>query len=250
MKSLANKIALVTGASRGIGKATAIHLAQEGATVLVHFARQSEAAQQVVKEITSLGGQANSVQADISQLTGIEELFSQTDQVLDGKKLDILVNNAGVYASGSVEEITEEQYDAQFNINVKAPFFITQQALRRMNEGGRIINISSNLSRKPGYDAGAYAMTKAAIDTFTLSLAGGLGPRQITVNAIGPGLTYTDMTSPVLDNEEFAAITKQQTALRRIGRVEDIAQVVGFLASPAAGWVTGQYIETSGGFGL
>ncbi|NER14715.1 SDR family oxidoreductase [Leptobacterium flavescens] len=250
MKKLQDKIALVTGASRGIGKSAAVHLATEGAFVIVHYANQREAALKTVEEIEAFGGKAIALKADFSSLENITALFKEIDQLLKGKKLDILINNAGILNKFGLEEITETQFDEQFAVNVKSPFFITQQAISRLNDGGRIINISSYLSKKPKYEYGAYSMTKAAIDNFTLSLATALGPRKITVNAIAPGSIDTDMNKERFKDIEVREAVSKMTAFQRVGKPDDISKVIVFLASEAGEWITGQYIEASGGLGL
>jgi 3-oxoacyl-[acyl-carrier protein] reductase len=250
MSSLTNKIALITGASRGIGKAIAVKMAQEGATVIVHYASDESSATQTLREIADKNQQAFLVKADLQKKDGVDKLFAQVDTILNTKKLDILVNNAGILVRAGLHTITEDQYDRMFDINVKAPFLITARALTRINNGGRIINISSQVSKRPRYEVGAYSMTKAAIDNFTMSLASVLGERKITVNAVAPGITDTDMNKDKLVSDEVRSAISQKIALKRIGTSADIADVVHFLATDAGGWITGQYIEASGGSGL
>lgn len=250
MKKLEHKIALVTGASRGIGKAIAIQLATEGAFVIIHYASNQKAANKTLSDINALGGKGITIKSDFSSVNEITSLFKELDEILGNKKIDILVNNAGILNKYDLEHITEEQFDSQFAINVKSPFFITQQALPRINDGGRIINISSYLSKRPKYEYGAYAMTKAAIDNFTISLAIALGPRKITVNAIAPGSIDTDMNKDRFKDIKIKEAVGKMAALQRVGTPSDIANTVIFLCSQAGEWITGQYIEASGGLGL
>ena len=252
--SLQGKIALVTGASRGIGRAIAVRLAKEGAMVVINFQKNAEAAAAVVKEIEAVGGEAFSVQADVGSVRGISSLFEALDAELTKRQgsnhFDILVNNAGIGLQGTVETTSETVFDELMAVNVKGPFFITQKAISRLRDGGRIINLSSALSRHPYPRMAAYSMGKAAINHFTLILAAELGKRGITVNAIGPGLTATDFTARARQDPKVVQMVSAHTALGRIGETEDIAGVAAWLASDDAGWVTGQYIEASGGSGL
>ena len=250
MKQLQHKIALVTGASRGIGKAIAILLASEGAFVIIHYSSNGSKANDTLKSIRKLGGVGALVKADFSSLDEINHMYKEIDILLEGKKIDILVNNAGILNKFDLETITEEQFDTQFAINIKSPFFVTQQAIPRLNSGGRIINISSYLSKRPKYEYGAYAMTKAALDNFTVSTAIALGPKQITVNAIAPGSIDTDMNKERFSDKNIKDAVGKMTALQRVGAPNDIANAILFLVSDAGSWVTGQYIEVSGGLGL
>jgi 3-oxoacyl-[acyl-carrier protein] reductase len=250
MNRLKGKIALITGAGRGIGKAIALQFASEGATILLHYGHNEKAAMQTVSEITEIGAKVHAIKADLSNLQGIEKLFEAVDSSLQTKKLDILVNNAGILYRASLDNITEVQFDALFNINVKAPFYIVRHALSRMNDGGRIVNLSSQVSKRPRYAVGAYSMTKAAIDNFTVSLANELGKRKITVNAVAPGFIDTEMNQDVLKDEHARTTIAAKAALNRVGTPVDVARVVTFLASDESGWVTAQCIEASGGAGL
>jgi NAD(P)-dependent dehydrogenase (short-subunit alcohol dehydrogenase family) len=250
MKRLKHKIALVTGASRGIGKAIALHLASEGAFVIIHYAFNNEAASQTLDELHEAGGKGVLIKSDFTSIDEIKHLFEEVDRVLGKNKIDILINNAGILNKFDLENITEAQFDSQFHVNVKAPFFVSKQALSRLNNGGRIINISSYLSKKPKYEYGAYAMTKAAIDNFTISLAIALGPRKITVNAIAPGSIDTDMNKDRFQDLTVKKAVGEMTALQRVGTPDDIASTIMFLVSNEGGWITGQYIEVSGGLGL
>jgi NAD(P)-dependent dehydrogenase (short-subunit alcohol dehydrogenase family) len=252
--SLQGKIALITGASRGIGRAIAIRLAKNGALVIVNYQKNSEAATAVVTEIKAAGGDAFAVQGDVGTVHGVHSLFESLDADLTKRQgsnqFDILVNNAGIGREGTVESMPEEAFDEVFSVNVKGPFFVTQQAVSRLRNGGRIISLSSALSRYPYPRMTAYSMGKAAINHFTVILAADLGKRGITVNTIAPGLTATDFTAQTRQNPQVIEQISSHTALGRIGEVEDIAGVAAFLASEEAGWVTGQYIEVSGGIGM
>jgi len=248
------KIALVTGASRGIGRAIALRLAKDGALVAVNYRKNAEAAAAVVHEIAGSGREAFAVQGDVGSLAGIRRFFQALDAELtrrrDNNQFDILVNNAGIGKQGMVESTAEEVFDELMAVNVKGPFFVTQQAIPRLRDGGRIINLSSALSRHPYPRMAAYSMGKAAVNHFTVILAAELGKRGITVNAIGPGLTATDFTADTRRDPNVVRQVSAHTALGRIGQAEDVAGVAAWLASKDAGWVTGQYIEASGGSGL
>lgn len=250
MEKLTNKIAIVTGSSRGIGAAIALRLARQGAYVLVHYASSKESAEKVLQKILSDGGLADLLQADFSKMVGIRRFFDQVDKILKGRKLDILINNAAIPNPSNDLEINEEQFEKLMRVNVEAPFFITKQASERMNDGGRIINISSKASKTPHPQSGVYAMTKAALDTFTVQMASQLGSRKITVNAIAPGPIITDMNRKQFTNEEIRSRVENWSAMKGIGEPDDIAGVVAFLASSDAAWITGQWIEVSGGLGL
>ena len=250
-RTLEGKVALVTGASRGSGRAIAVRLAREGALVAAHYGRDKKSAAATVREIGKNGGKAFAVQADLSSLAGVHTLFEALDQELEkrtgAKEFDVLVNNAGVSAVASIEQTSEETFDGIFAVNVKAPFFIVQQALGRLRDGGRIINITSALSQM-GYPAkAAYAMSKAAINNFTLALAKQLGPRGITVNALGPGIVNTDMNAGWLRTPQGQRAAASAAALGRAGEPEEIADVAAFLASPESRWMTGAYLDVSGG---
>jgi 3-oxoacyl-[acyl-carrier protein] reductase len=222
--------------------------------VVVNYQQNAEAAAAVVREIEAAGGQAFPVQGDVGSVPGIRSFFQSLDAELTKRRgsnqFDILVNNAGIGRLGTVETTTEEIFDQLFAVNVKGSFFVAQEAIRRLRDGGRIINLSSALSRHPYPQMAAYSMGKAAINWFTVNLAAELGKRGITVNAIAPGLTATDFTARTRQNPEVVQHVSAHTALGRIGEAEDIAGVATFLASNDARWVTGQYIEASGGSGL
>ncbi|QDL07477.1 short-chain dehydrogenase [Brasilonema octagenarum UFV-E1] len=249
-----DKVAVVTGSSRGIGRAIAKRLAKEGALVAINYARDAEAAATTVAEIQADGGSAFAVQGDVGLVAEIQKFYDKLDVELTQRtgtnQFDILVNNAGIGIFTTVEGTTEKEFDRLFAVNVKGTFFITQMTLPRLRDGGRIINLSSGASRRPLSDIAVYGMTKAAIDNFTLVLAGELGKRGITVNSIAPGYTDTDANAKILQDPTVRETISSMTVLGRIGKVKDIASVAAFLALEDGGWVTGQYIEASGGFGL
>jgi len=254
MNVMNKRIAVVTGASRGIGRAVALRLAQAGTTVVVHYGTNREAADEVVGRIERNGGASFAVQADMGSVADITRLCNTLKEELARRygepRFDILINNAGIAMRVPLEETSEEQFDRVFDINVKGPFFMVQRALPLLRDGGRIINISSVVTRLASPGAAAYSMTKGAINTMTLLLAAQLGPRGITVNAVAPGATDTDMNASWLRSPEGRESVTSTTALGRVGEPLDIARVITFLASPDSGWVTGQCIEASGGVRL
>jgi len=254
---LAGRVALVTGASRGIGRAIALRLAEAGAAVAVHYGNSAAAAEATVAAIRAAGGTAHAVRADLSpqgdaggfQDAAIAGLFAAIDRLWpDG--IDILVNNAGIGMMAALAETDAACFDRQFAINVRAPFFITRAAAARLRDGGRIVTLSSMVALAAYPSCIAYAMTKASMNSFTRSLAAELGARGITVNAVAPGATATDFIADLAQNGEVMAALKAGTALGRIGEAGDIAEVVAFLASPAGGWITGQVLQASGGMHL
>jgi 3-oxoacyl-[acyl-carrier protein] reductase len=244
-KPLSGKIALVTGSSRGIGRAMVERLSRDGAAVAINYFRDSNNAGDLVAAIASEGGKAVALQADISKLEEIQRLFEQTFAHFG--HLDILVNNAGIRISKNAADIQEEEFDRLFAINVKGPFFACQLAARRLSDGGRIINVSSAVTRMmlPGYSI--YAASKAAVDQITRILAKELGGRNITVNAVAPGSVDTALFRDGKTREQIQQIA-QMTALGRIGHVRDIADVVAFLASNDARWISGQTLHVNGGY--
>lgn len=244
MASLAGKVAIVTGASRGIGRAIALRLSQEGASVVVNYARGADQAKDVVSAIEAAGGKALAVQADVSKTAEIRDLFARTQETYS--QVDILVNNAGVILYKPVAEVTEAEFDNLFAINVKGTFFACQEAAKRMAEGGRIVNFSSSTTAMMLPTYGAYVATKGAVEQLTRSLAKELGDRQITVNVISPGPTDTELFTVGKTAEQIQRFT-QMTALGRLGKVEDIADVTAFLCSEQARWITGQNIRVNGG---
>ncbi|KAA2252913.1 SDR family oxidoreductase [Solihabitans fulvus] len=248
MTGLTGRTALVTGASRGIGKAIAQRLAADGALVAVHYGSNEAAAAATVAEIRDAGGRAFPVRADLGSAAGVDELFTGLEAGLAGQRLDILVNNAGGGGmGGSVEHTTAEEFHELFAVNVAAPFLIVQRALPLMRDGGRIVNISSCAPRLAVPAQAAYAMSKGALDVLGRTLAAQLGPRGITVNSVAPGAVDTDGTAYLREHPEAAAGITSITALGRIGRPADIADVVGFLASDDARWVTANIIDATGG---
>ncbi len=254
MKPLQNQIALITGASRGIGRAIALRFAKDGAQVIVNYAANKDAADEVVKEIARNGGTAFAVQADLGSLAQVQALFNTIDSKLKAMtgdtKFDILVNNAGIAPTATTEETSEELFDQTFDLNVKGLFFVTQQAISRLRDGGRIINLGTGLTRMPYPHKAAYCASKGAVEVFTQVWAAQLGSRGITVNTLAPGAIDTDMNADWMRADEARKIMTEQTALRRIGYAEDIADTAAFLASNDSRWLTGQRIEASGGWML
>jgi NAD(P)-dependent dehydrogenase (short-subunit alcohol dehydrogenase family) len=251
MGRLTHKTALVTGSSRGIGRAVARRLAEEGALVAVHYATGEDAARETVESIESDGGRAFAVRAELGAPGDAHELFLGVEQGLKERTgeaaLDIVVNNAGVTTPAGVqpEDVTPEEFDRLFAVNAKAPFFIVQRALPLLRDGGRIINISSGLTRFASPDQVAYAMTKGAVEQLSLHLARHLAPRGITVNSVAPGITNNG--SALFDIPEAVEQMAQLSAFKRVGEAVDVADVVTFLASDEARWVTGAFIDATGG---
>lgn len=251
MKPLSGKIALVTGASRGIGKEIALRLAEDGAIVAVHYGINKNAADHTVRSILDRGGQSFALEANLNSVSGVYQLVEsfkkELSQFSDDPQFDILVNNAGIASSPPMEDTTEATFDELFAVNVKAPFFLVRQTLSLLRDKGRIINISSGVTRIAFPQMMAYNLTKGAINTFTLHLAKWLGSRQITVNAVMPGIVDTDANASWLHTPEGRQFAVESSALGRIGEPSDIADVVSFLASPESRWVTGQIIDATGG---
>ncbi|GAA4608198.1 NAD(P)-dependent dehydrogenase (short-subunit alcohol dehydrogenase family) [Actinoplanes octamycinicus] len=249
---LDGRIALVTGASRGIGRAIAERLGRDGAFVVVHYARDDAAAREVVATIAGAGGQAAAVRAELGTPGDIGTLFAGLERALRdaGREvaLDILVNNAGIGLPATIEQVDEAGFDRVFAVNVKAPFFLTQRALPLLRDGGRIINVSSGVTRVAFPEGIAYASTKGALDAFGHSLAKHVGPRGITVNAVAPGVIDTDVNAGWLrDNPGAQATVAEWSALGRVGQPADVADAVAFLASDDARWVTAGRIDATGG---
>jgi 3-oxoacyl-[acyl-carrier protein] reductase len=240
--ALQHQTALVTGASRGIGAAIARRLAREGAHVLVHYGQGQAEAKALASEIQAAGGQASTVQADLAMPDGAQQLAA----ALPPGPVHILVNNAGVAPFASVEDTDANTFDHLLNVNVRSLFFITQQVLPRMPDGGRIINLSSAVTRVAFPGIPAYAATKGFVDVLTLQLAATLGPRCITVNAVAPGAIDTRMSAWIHGPGGTDTVAQIQ-ALPGIGQPEHVAGVVAFLAGPDGAWTTGQVIDASGG---
>ena len=245
MKQLAGKTALVTGASRGIGRASALALARMGAQVLVHYSSGVKEAEAVVAEIRKAGGRADAVAADLSAPDGAHQLAQQVRAVV-GDRLDILVANAGVSKSATIEQTTVEDFDKLFAVNVRAPFFLIQQLLPILGSDSSVILLSSLAAHASVGTLAAYAATKGAIDTLVKHFAAQLGPRGIRVNAVAPGVVDTDMSSFVKTEAGQTSAVNMQ-ALRRIARPEDIGPVIAFIASDEARWITGDTVRVDGG---
>jgi 3-oxoacyl-[acyl-carrier protein] reductase len=246
-KKLDGKVAVVTGASKGIGASIARHLASEGASVVVNYASSKTGAEKVVSEITAEGGSAIAVQADVGKATDIDRLFAETKRAFG--KLDILVNNAGVFEFAPLENINEEHFHKQFNLNVLGLILTTQKAVEYFNgTGGSVINISSVAAISPPAGAAVYSATKGAVDAITKSLAKELGARNIRVNSINPGMVETEgVHAAGFLGTDFHKQIVAQTPLGRIAQPQDIAKVAVFLASEDSGWISGETLLVSGG---
>ncbi len=245
MTNCNGKTALVTGASRGIGRAAALALARAGAQVLVHYGRGAEEAKAVVEEIRAAGGRAEAIGADLSAPNGPHDLAKKVRAIV-GERLDILVANAGISKSATIEETTMEDFDAQFAVNVRAPFFLVQQLLPILGERSSIVFTSSLAARAGVGNLSAYAATKGAIDTLVIHFAALLGPRGIRVNAVAPGVVETDMSN-FTKSEAGRDYTLGMQALKRLAQPDDIGGAIAFLASDAARWVTGDTLRVDGG---
>lgn len=263
-RRLEGKVALVTGGSRGIGRAIAERLAGDGALVALTYTGDEPAARDVVTRIEKDGGRAVALRATLGEHGDAAHLWAAFDAAIAayapdlratgtgaGTAVDIIVNNAGIGRSSALEELTEQGFDEVFAVNVRAPFFIVQHGLTRLRDGGRIINISSGAARLAMPEIIAYSATKSALDNFTLNLAKALGPRGITVNSVAPGIIDTDVNASWLrDNPQAEAQAAALAALGRVGQPDDVAGIVAFLASDDARWVTGRVVDATGGSGL
>ncbi|GAA4154319.1 SDR family oxidoreductase [Phytohabitans flavus] len=240
----------MTGASRGIGQAIATRLAAQGAEVIVHFGTDKEGAVATVDAIERSGGTALAVGAVLGVDGDVETLFAGVEAGLAGRPLDILVNNAAAGPAGPIGATTRTQFDHLFAVNVRAPYFIVERALPLLRDGGRIITISSAATRMANATQTSFAMTKGAVETMTMTLANQLGVRGITVNAVAPGATRTATNGALFEAPGLAEFITGATALDRLGGPDDVAEVVAFLATDAARWITGQVIDASGGLFL
>jgi 3-oxoacyl-[acyl-carrier protein] reductase len=247
MNKLTNKVAVVTGASKGIGAGIAKSLAAEGAAVVVNYASSKQDADRVVAEITGQGGKAVAVQGDVSKASDVQRLFAETKRTFG--KLDVLVNNAGVYEFAALGEITEEQFHRQFNTNVLGLLLATQEAVRLFGpEGGSVINIGSTVSSLTPPTTAVYTATKGAVDAVTHVLAKELGPKKIRVNSINPGMVETEgIRAAGFIGSDMQKQLEAQTPLGRIAQPADIAPIAVFLASADSGWLTGETVLASGG---
>jgi len=244
---LSGKVALVTGASKGIGAAIALQLAREGAAVVVNYSSSKEGADRVVGEINGSGGKAIAAQANIARPADVQRLFAEVKKAFG--RLDILVNNAGIYQFAPLESITPEHFHKHFDLNVLGLLLATQEAVKLFGDaGGAIVNISSVVATLTPPTSAVYTATKASVDAITKTLAKELGPRKIRVNAVNPGMVETEGThSAGITESDFRKQTEAQTPLGRIGQPRDIAPAVVFLASPDSGWITGETLTISGG---
>ncbi|MHC4104454.1 MAG: SDR family NAD(P)-dependent oxidoreductase [Planctomycetota bacterium] len=252
---LNHKIALVTGGSRGLGKNSALRLASYGADSIITYNSRKDAADAVVSEVETYNQKAVALQLDVADISSFDEFMRQVSDALkhnwDRDKFDFLINNAGIGGHATIDQTTEETFDRLFNVHFKGVYFLTQKAIPFLNDNGRIINISSGLTRftLPGYSA--YAAMKGAVDTFTKYIAKELGPRGITANLVAPGAIETDFTKPAFDADpQRKEMIASLTALGRVGVPDDIGGVVAFLCSEDARWVNGQRLEASGGIFL
>ncbi len=252
MTQSVNKIALVTGGSRGLGKDMALQLAKKGFDVIITYQSQSSSAEEVVNEIKSIGKKAKALQLDVADAGSFDPFVTQLNSVLktdfQSDTISALVNNAGVGTYVSIAETSMEQFDNMVNIHLKAPFFLTQKLLPLLHDGGSIVNISSGLTRFSYNGYAAYAIMKAAIDSFSRYLALEVGSRKIRVNSVAPGAIATDFGGgAVRDNKDLNDLIASSTALGRVGQPDDIGSVVAFLCSEDAKWINAQRIEVAGG---
>lgn len=242
--SLEGKVALVTGSSRGIGRAIADRLNNAGASLVINYVNQEGKARDLAAAIEQAGGRCLVVQADVAKAADVERLFNQSLEHFN--RMDIVINNAGIRISKKIAEVTEDEFDQFFSINLKGTFLVCQQAARRVESGGRIVNISTTMTRMMVPDFGLYSASKAAVDQITRAMARELGARNITVNAVAPGPTNTDLFREGKTTEQIEQMG-QAASLGRIAEVHDIADVVAFLVSDDARWISGQTIHANGG---
>lgn len=245
-KKLNGKVAVVTGASKGIGAGIAKAFAAEGASVVVNYASDKTGAEKAVAEITKAGGQAIAVQGSVTSEADVKRLFAETAKAFG--KVDVLVNNAGVYKFQSIAEVTEEEFQREYATNVWGVLLTTREALKNFNDGGAVINVSSTVTRLAIPGSSVYAGTKGAVDVITQVLGAELGPRRIRVNAVNPGLVESEGTHTMgIIGSDFQSHVETTTPLGRIGQPDDIAKVAVFLASGESGWLTGEHLFAAGG---
>ena len=249
MGKLTGKTAVVTGASKGIGAGIALALAKEGANVVVNYARAKDDADKVAKQINQNGSKAITVQADVSKKADVDKLFAEATKAFG--KIDILVNNAGIYEFATLDQVTEDHYRRQFDLNVLGTLLSTQAAVKSMPAGGSVINLSSIVSLTPPPTTSVYSATKGAVDVITRTLALELGPQKIRVNSLSPGLVETEGTRAAGTTDgEFRQVAVSRTPLGRVGQPDDIAKVAVFLASDDSAWMTGEVVQVGGGVRL
>ena len=248
MGKLSGKVAVVTGASKGIGAAIAKAYGAEGANVVVNYRSDKAGAERVVKEIQKSGSKAIAVEGDLSKAADVKKLFAESKKAF--AKLDVLVNNAGIYEFRPLEQIDEAHFHNHFNTNVLGLLLAVQEAAKNFNGSGSVINISSIGALSPPANASVYSATKAAVDVITRSLAQELGPKQIRVNSLSPGVTETEGLDTLEKQDGFLDYAIQRTPLRRMAKPEDIAKVAVFLASDDAAWITGEVVPAGGGMRL
>ena len=245
MKILEGKVAIITGSSRGIGRVVAEQLADLGANVVINYSSNRQKADEVVEGILKKRGKAVALHADLSKLSDVKELFTKTIETFG--KVDILINNAGLMITKPLSDVTEDDFDKQFAVNVKGTFFACQQALKHMENNGRIVNFSTSVAGQMFPTYSVYAGTKGAVEQFTRQLAKEFGSKQITINAVAPGPVNTELFKLGKTEQQIDAM-KKMNAFGRIGEPEDIANVIEFLVSDKSQWVTGQTLRVNGGF--